>query len=169
MGWRPLRANHRYRVLLAAVLFFAAGPGVMAQERAIEGVWAITATLRDCASNTPLGPPSTGLATYHQGGTVTASINLSAFAQNQRTPLHGLWRHAGGAAYTVRVIAAIFFETPPNPPASPGFRAGWSMDAVTLTLTGPDQLTGVHSIQFFDTGRQPYRTLCATSVGERFK
>jgi hypothetical protein len=169
MKWTSLRGSDGYRVLLAAVLLCAAAPSVVAQDRAIEGVWALTVTSSDCASATPLGPPSTVVATFHQGGTVTTSINLSAFAPNQRTPLHGLWGHAGGATYTQRVLAAIFFETPPNPPVSPGFRAGWAVDSATVTLRGPDQITGVHSIQFFDAGRQPYRTICATSVGERFK
>ena len=66
-------------------------------------------------------------------------------------------------------IAAVIFDTPPAPPASPGFLAGWQIGSQTATLIDADHVATTGQIQFYDVNRQLYRTACASGVGERFK
>jgi hypothetical protein len=162
---------HVVCMMLASLL----GSGVnsaLAQDsgaRAIEGVWAVSITLRDCSTNAPLGPPFRALLTFHQGGTLSESAATAAFAPGQRTSGHGTWANTGGSTYTSRFVAAIIFETAPSPPASPGFLTGWQIISQTATLTDADHLTSVGQVQFYDVDGNVYRVACPTSVGERFK
>ncbi len=156
------------RAALAATLFLSAAVPAFAQARAIEGVWGMTITLRDCTTGGPMGPPFMTLLTFHQGGTVSESNGSPGYAPGQRTEGHGLWKHANGASFGLRMVASIVFTTPPAPP-SPGFLAGWQVLTSTLTLTGDSSLTGVARADFYDQTRQPYRSVCPTVVGERFQ
>lgn len=156
------------RLLLGTVLVLLASGPALAQARAIEGVWGMTITLRDCATGSPMGPPFTTLLTFHQGGTVSESNGSPGYAPNQRTQGHGLWNHASGSTFGLRMVAAILFTTPPNPPA-PGFLAGWQVLTSTLTVTSDSALTGVARADFYDVNRQPYRSACPTVTGERFR
>lgn len=144
---------------------FAQGDG--SPSRALEGVWAMSITLRDCATTAPLGPPVRSLLTFHAGGTMSESAGLQ-FAPGQRTAGHGVWSFSGGTTFTARFVAMTLFDTPPAPPA-PGFLAGWQVVASTFVLAGSDQLTLTATAQFFDVNRQLYRSACPTGSAERFK
>lgn len=81
-------------------------------------------TLRDCVTNAPRAS-FTSLVTFHRGGTLSESTASLAFAIGQLPPRHGTWTHQGDQTYLQRMIALIVFDSPANPPVSPGFFAGW--------------------------------------------
>jgi hypothetical protein len=136
--------------------------------RALEGVWAMSITLRDCTTNAPLGPPFRTLLSFHAGGTLSESPGATQFAPGQRSNGHGVWSHAGGDTFTARFVAMVLFDTPPAPPA-PGFLAGWQIVTTTATMTNQDNLSVTATVQFFDLNRQVYRTACPTGTAERFR
>jgi hypothetical protein len=143
---------------------FANGRGA----RAVEGVWAMTITLRDCATGAPLGPPVRTLLTFHAGGTLSESPGTTQFAPGQRSPGHGTWSRAGRHAVALRFAAMILFDTPPAPPA-PGFQAGWLMVASKFVLTDADHADVTATVQFLDLNRNEYRAACPTGTAERFQ
>lgn len=154
------------------ILFQSGGSSALAQNvqgRAIEGVWAMSITLRDCTTNAPLGPPFRSLLTFHRRGTVSESPANPGLAPGQWTPGHGVWTSTSESTYTSRFVAAILFDTAPNPPSSPGFLAGWQIISQTATITDPDHFTSVGQVQFYDVNRQLYRVACPSSAAERFK
>lgn len=170
MGGLTMRVGRRG--LAAAVIVVALSdsePTLRAQGPTIEGVWALTVTLRDCATAASLGAAFRTILTFHQDGTITESSANPASAPGQRTLGHGMWRQSGPATYSNKYLAAILFDTPPNPPTSPGFRAGWQTGTQTAVLSDADHLTTTGQIYFYDLSRQLYRTVCASSNGERFK
>jgi hypothetical protein len=136
--------------------------------RALEGVWAMSITLRDCATTAPLGPPFRSLLTFHAGGTMSESPGLTQFAPGQRSPGHGVWSFAGGNSFTSRFVAMILFDIAPAPP-SPGFLAGWQVVASNFTLLDANRLSLAATVQFFDINRNLYRTACPTGTAERFQ
>jgi hypothetical protein len=136
--------------------------------RAIEGVWAMTITLRDCATTTPLGPPFRSLLTFHAGGTMSESPATTQFSAGQRSPGHGLWSFSNGSTFDARFVAMILFDTPPAPPA-PGFQAGWQIVTSTFNLADANRLTLSATVQFFDLNRNVYRLACPTGTAERFQ
>ncbi len=136
--------------------------------RTIEGVWSMVVTVRDCTTGVPLGPPFRSLVTFHRGGTISESVGTLAFAPGQRTPAHGLWSRDGGSTYSLRMVAAILFDTNPPPPAA-GFTTGWQVISGTHTLSDADHQTASAVVEFYDMDGQIYRTACPTSVGQRFR
>jgi hypothetical protein len=136
--------------------------------RAIEGVWAMAITLRDCATTAPLGPPFRSLLTFHAGGTMSESPGTTQFSSGQRSPGHGVWSFSSGNTFTARFIAMILFDTPPAPPA-PGFQTGWQIVTSTFDLTDANRLTLSATVQFFDINRNVYRSACPTGTAERFQ
>jgi hypothetical protein len=136
--------------------------------RAIEGVWGMTITLRDCATGAPLGPPFRSLLTFHAGGTMSESPGTPQFSAGQRSPGHGVWSHSSGSTFSARFVAMLLFDTPPTPPA-PGFLAGWQVVGSTFTLVDANRLNLTATVQFFDLNRNPYRTACPTGSAERFQ
>ena len=153
---------------LAGIATSAHAQGDPAGARALEGVWAMSITLRDCATTAPLGPPFRTLLTFHAGGTMSESPGATQFAPGQRSNGHGLWSHAGGATFTSRFVAMVLYDTPPAPPA-PGFQAGWQVVQSTFTLADTDRLTVAATVEFFDLNRQRYRAACPTGAAERFR
>jgi hypothetical protein len=143
----------------------------LAQEqgaRAIEGVWSMSITLRDCATQAPLGPPLRSLLTFHTGGTLTENAGTPQFAPGQRSSGHGLWSHTGGQTFAARFVAMILFDTPPAPP-SPGFQAGWLVVGSNFQMTDVNRLAITATVQFFDMNRNVYRSACPTGSAERFQ
>lgn len=136
--------------------------------RALEGVWAMTITLRDCGSGAPLGPPFRSMLTFHAGGTVSETPAGTTFAIGQRANGHGVWRHLGGRTFSTRILAMILFDTSPPPPA-PGVLAGWQLIAATFTLADSGRLDLTARTEFFDLNRQVYRAACPTGTAERFR
>lgn len=156
--------------VLASVLFGAAAPAFAQGARALEGVWALTLTLRNCATGAPIGaPPERSVLTFHQGGTMSASAGGTAFAPGQRTDGHGVWTHVGPSTFSNRQVAIVRFTTPPNLPASPGFQTGWLLISSTYTLSDANNLTVAATSAFYDVNRAPYRSGCVTGIGERFQ
>ncbi len=143
---------------------FAQGQGA----RAIEGVWGMTITLRDCTTQAPLGPPLRTLLTFHAGGTLSESPGTSQFAPGQRSNGHGLWSYASATTFTARFVAMVVFDTPPAPPA-PGFMAGWQVVTSNLQLADVNRLDVTATVQFFDINRNLYRSACPTGTAERFQ
>jgi hypothetical protein len=159
--------------LVLVSLFGLSGTATLASAqdrgaRAIEGVWAMSITLRDCATQAPLGPPLRTLLTFHAGGTLGESPGTSQFAPGQRSNGHGLWSYAGANTFTGRFIAMVIFDTPPAPPA-PGFLTGWQLVVSNFQLTDPNRLNVSATVQFFDINRNVYRTACPTGTAERFQ
>ena len=153
-----------------AITLTAFAPAAFAQD-ALAGVWGVTATPRNCATNAPLGQPLRSVVTFNQDGTWRESLTLLLFSPGQRSEGHGTWRKTGNVTYNTQLLVVIAFETPPNtPPGSPGFLAGWTVTSTTTTLTGPDRFESTNSTAFYDLNRTMYRpSACATTVGERFK
>ena len=143
---------------------FAQGQGA----QAIEGVWAMSITLRDCTTQAPLGPPLRTLLTFHAGGTLSESPGTSQFAPGQRSNGHGLWSYAGSGSFTARFVAMVVFDTPPAPPA-PGFVAGWQVVVSDFQLADANRLNVSATVQFFDINRNLYRSACPTGTAERFQ
>jgi hypothetical protein len=169
---------------IAGILLTATGRALLADsndsasQAGPVGTWAVQVTVRDCASNAPIGPSFNSLVTLHRGGTISESTASLAFAPGQRTPGHGIWTRQGGHIYSQRMIALIVFDTPPNlpgapgfdpaKPVSPGFFAGWQTITHTARIRG-DQLTSAGTNEFFRADGTSYRTGCSTAVGQRFE
>lgn len=158
-------------VLLCVCALTGIVPTVHAQDRgarAIEGVWAMSLTLRDCTTGAPLGPPFRSLLTFHNGGTLSESAGTTQFAAGQRSPGHGVWTFGGANSFTARFVSMILFDTPPAPPA-PGFQTGWLLVASKFRMVDERQLEISASAQFYDINRQLYRSACPTGTAERFE
>jgi hypothetical protein len=136
--------------------------------RAIEGVWAMSITLRDCATQAPLGPPLRTLLTFHAGGTLSESPGTSQFAPGQRSNGHGLWSFARANSFMARFVAMVVFDTPPAPPA-PGFVAGWQVVEANFELADVNRSNVSATVQFLDLNRNVYRSACPTGTAERFE
>lgn len=159
-------------IALAALISSAAESTAFAQgtgQKGIVGVWLVQVTLRDCTSNAPLGPSVDSIVTFHLGGTITESAAPAAFAPGQRTHAQGTWERSTGASYIQKMVALIAFDTPPNPPSSPGFFAGWQTVTHRIVQTDEDTLTSSGTNAFFRTDGQLYRTGCSTAVAKRFE
>jgi hypothetical protein len=138
----------------------------------------VQVTLRNCATNAPLGRFNS-LVTFHRGGTLSESTSSPAFAVGQRGPGHGDWEPAGYHTYTQRMVGLINFDTAPNlptpgfnpsVPVTPGFFAGWSTISHTIELSDPDHLTSSGTNEFYRAGETiPYRSGCSSAVATRFE
>lgn len=152
----------RFVVIAAVVTFGLAAPPVAHAQASIEGVWAITATPRDCTTGAVLGPPVRALATFHRGGTVTNSVALLLAQPGQRSIGHGVWTQTGGATFVERSATIIIFD-------SAIFQAGWAVDTQTNTMTDANNFSSQGDVQFYNLNREFVRRLCSTRVGERFR
>jgi hypothetical protein len=151
----------RFIVIAAASLASLATPPVAHAQAPIEGVWAVTATPRDCTTGAVLGPPVRALMTFHQGGTVTETVALLLAQPGQRSIGHGVWTQSG-AAFIERIATIIQFD-------SAIFQAGWSVSTQTNTMTDANNFTSLGDVQFYNINREFVRRLCSTRVGERFR
>ena len=167
-------------VLGGALLTMSNRPA-MAEGRSgsLVGTWAVQVTLRNCATNAPLGPSFNSLVTFHRGGTLSESAGSLAFAIGQRSSGHGTWTREEGDTFSQRMVALILFDSAPNlpgtpgfnpaAPVSPGFFAGWQTVSHTVRLTGDDRLMSSGTNAFYRTNGELYRSGCSTAVGERFQ
>jgi hypothetical protein len=153
-----------FGIAVAATPAIAQGQGA----RAIEGVWSMSITLRDCTTQAPLGPPLRTLLTFHAGGTLSESPGTSQFAPGQRSNGHGLWSHVSANSFTARFVAMVVFDTAPAPPA-PGFVAGWQIVVANFEQADINRLNVAATVQFFDINRNVYRSACPTGTAERFQ
>ena len=134
----------------------------------IEGTWLVRVTLRNCATDAALSS-ITSIVTFAPGGTLTETPGGTAFAPGQRSDGQGTWSHTGGHTYTQRFVALIRFDTPPNPPTSPGFVAGLQTVTHTVELVDSHNLFSRGTNEFFDANGTLYRSGCSTAIGRRFE
>ena len=178
MGWSTSKLFTVARIVAVAAvvggLIAATAARPMAQSgpathaKNVEGVWLVQVTQRNCETNAALGSFNS-LVTFTHDGIVIESPGSIAFAPDQRSAGHGTWTRDGQDTVIQRMVALILFDTPPNPPVSPGFRKGWQTITHTVDLTGPDSLTSAGTARFFDSNGELYRSGCSTAVGERFR
>jgi hypothetical protein len=167
---------------LTGVLLTAAGGATATASGShdgLEGAWAVRVTLRDCATNAPLGAPFNSLVSFHEGGTLSEAAGSVAFAPGQRSPGHGSWTREGRRTFRQRMIALIVFDTPanlpgtpgfnPSLPVSPGFSAGWMTVNHALKLTDGDHATSAGTNDFYKSDGTLYRSGCSTAVAQRFE
>ena len=143
------------------------------------GTWLVQVTLRDCATNNPLGASFNSLVTFHEGGTMSETPGGTAFPPGQRSPGHGIWSQRTRRTIAQRFVALINFDTPanlpgmpgfnPSLPITPGFFAGWQTVTHTLRLIDADHATSAGTNEFFKANGDSYRTGCSTAVAERFE
>lgn len=134
----------------------------------IEGTWLVEVTLRNCSTGAPLGSVNS-IVTFAPGGTVIETPGGVNFAPGQRSDGQGFWKHSAGHTFTQRFVALIRFDTPPNPPVSPGFQAGWQTVTHTVQLLDADTLSSSGTNEFFDVSGNVYRSGCSTAAGRRFE
>jgi hypothetical protein len=144
----------------------------------VAGTWQVQVTLRDCASNAPLGTFGS-LVTFHRGGSLSESAASLAFAPGQRTSGHGTWARRHDHTVRQKMIALILFDTAPNLPGmpgfdpslpiSPGFFAGWQTVNHKVELVDANHLTSAGTNAFYKSDGSVYRTGCSTATGQRFK
>jgi hypothetical protein len=134
----------------------------------IEGTWFVRVTLRNCTTGAALSSVNS-IVTFAPGGTLAETPGGSAFAPGQRSDGQGYWSHTGGQTYTQRFVALIRFDTPPNPPTSPGFLTGWQTVTHTVELVDSQNISSRGTNEFFDSSGNLYRSGCSTAVGRRFE
>jgi hypothetical protein len=158
---------------LAVALAVSSGGALRASQgdswKDIQGVWLVQVTLRNCSTGAPLGPAFPSVVTFHEGGTVSETTISAAFAAGQRAPGQGIWDSLGHHTYSQKMIAQIAFDTPPNPPVTPGFFAGASVVSQTVELIDRDHLSSSGTNAFHRTDGSVYRTGCSTATGTRFE
>lgn len=179
---RPVHSGAVAMLCLAAALVtpssaIAGQSNDSASANGLAGAWLVQVTLRNCASGTPLGPPTNSLVSFHRGGTLSESPG-TVFAPGQRSPGHGKWAKGDGQTYQQDMVVLFLFDTPPNlpgtptfdptKPVSPGFFAGWQTISHVVTLADADHFTSEGTSAFYKTDRTVYRTGCSTATGERF-
>lgn len=163
-----VRGWMRLALTTAALLVTVRGAGAQAAYD-IEGTWLVQVTLRNCQTQAPIGAPFNSVVTFLPGGALVESTEGPGFAVGQRLPAHGRWTRTGPATFDQRMLALIAFDTPPNPPASPGFSRGGSVVLHQATLTTADAFTSSGTNGFYDSAAQLYRAGCSTAVGRRFQ
>jgi hypothetical protein len=153
-----------------ALVMVTALPLVAAAQTAldIEGLWLVRVQLRNCQTQAPLGAPFNSLVSFIAGGSVIEATEAPAFAIGQRTQAHGRWGRLGPRTFSQQMMALIAFDTPPNPPLSPGFVRGGSIVSQTVELTSSTAFTSSGTNAFYDASAQLYRAGCATATGQRF-
>ena len=175
MLWQTLTTRRRATVALMVTLLTGVGGSGLAQSSysdssglRIEGTWLVQVTLRNCATGAALGSVNS-IVTFAPGGALIETPGGVSFAPGQRSDGQGFWQHAAGHTYTQRFVALIRFDTPPNPPTSPGFLAGWQTVTHTVELVDADNLSSSGTNEFFDMNGTSYRSGCSTAIGRRFE
>jgi hypothetical protein len=180
--WKRLAGGRMAAALTLTGALLAASSGVLNAEsdssgdHGLVGTWTIQVTLRDCATNAPLGPPFNSLVTFHKGGTLSES---TVSLPGERTSGHGTWYRVGGHTYEQKMIALMLFDTPGNLPGTPTYNpalpiappffAGWVTVSHILTLNEPDLATSVGTNAFYKLDGTRYRTGCSTAAAQRFE
>lgn len=187
MNWntsRALRVGRAGAMLgLIVALIATAGDTAIARSNGssedVVGTWSVQVTVRDCATDAPIGAPFNSLVTIHRGGTISESAGGLAFAPGQRSQGHGTWKQIGRRTFRQRMVALILFDSAANIPGtpgynpalpiSPGFFAGWQTITHTLELDDSNHGSSAGTNAFYKSDGQVYRTGCSTAVAERFR
>lgn len=170
MNTKSLTLTWRHILALALVVTTTGAVAARADDHraGIVGVWAVQVTLRNCATQDPLGPAFNSLVTFHGDGSVSEGAASLAFAPGQRTAGHGTWSRSGMRSFKQEMINLLVFDTAANPPLSPGFFAGWQTVTHDLTLIDASHMTSSGTNAFFRLDGTQYRTGCSTATGQRF-
>lgn len=150
--------------ILAVVILtqvWAAADAQVPNEQGLVGSWDVTVTPRDCDTGAPepFPPPLSAVQTYHQGGTMLASV-LGAPGLTTLEG-HGIWEHTKSREYSVAFRILKF-----NPDGSP---AGKDVirDVITLDAAG-DSYTSTGTVDILaPDGSMVFRG-CATGAATRF-
>jgi len=188
MTWNSSKQAGRRAVMVLCLTaaLFTVGSGVAGAQSdasaagpSLVGAWIVQVTLRDCATNAPLGPPFNSLVTYHGDGTISESAGTLAFAPGQRSAGHGSWTRRPGHTFGQEMVALVLFDTEPNlpgtptfdpaKPVSPGFLAGWQTVSHTVRFTADDQIASTGTNGFYKKTGELYRSGCSTATGQRFQ
>ena len=132
--------------------------------KSLEGVWMVRLAPKVCATGAPVPvAPLLTLFTFHQGGTLSASLQNYALSATNRTLSHGSWKAdlAARGEYAIRFTHLRYdFAT--------GVFLG-SQEAVSRLVLGEagDSFTADSLSTGLDAnGNEAYRN-CATLTGER--
>jgi hypothetical protein len=155
---------------LAAAAFALAAmpPAAVAQSLDIEGLWLVQVQLRNSQTQAPLGAPFNSVVSFIADGNIVEATEAPAFAPGQRPPAHGRWTRLGPRTFSQQLLALIAFDTPPNPPVSPGFVRGGSVVSQTIEMSSSTSFTSSGTNGFYDASAQLYRSGCSTATGQRF-
>jgi hypothetical protein len=170
--WKSLAAVAAGVVL---ALLFGRGPAARADnwdsaEKGLDGTWTVTVTLQNCQTGATIGAPFSSYLSFARGGTMTESTSNPGFAVGQRGTGLGIWSHREHRSYSVKSTAFLFFTTPPNPPANPGFEAGTQTISQVISLDeDSDSWTSNAAITFADTTGTIYRQGCAVATAQRYE
>jgi len=181
IGLRKARAVSAFSFACAVLVASGSVVGAQSEQSAtgLAGAWLVQVTLRNCATNAPLGAFNS-IVTFHRGGTLSESTSSAAFAIGQRSPGHGHWASEGSRTFSQRMVSLIAFDTPPNFPGTPGFNpalpvgpgffAGWATVTQDVQLVDADHATSSGTNDFYRNGETtPYRSGCSTAVATRFE
>lgn len=134
------------------------------------GTWRVTVQQYNCQTHALVAGPFAALLTYADGGTMTGSTTNPAFAIGQRGPDQGIWSQEGRRTYISKDSSFIFFTTPPNPPANPGFLAGEQTLTQNIEFhNDPDQFESDAAVEFTDATGKVYRQGCASATAIRYE
>jgi hypothetical protein len=170
-SWKSLAAA------AAGALVLSLGLGAAArterwdtEEKGLEGTWAVTVQLENCQTGAAIGGPFSSYLSFGRGGTLSETTSNPGFAIGQRGDGFGIWSRQGHHTYGAKSTAFIFFTTPPNPPASPGFEAGTQTITQTIVLKeDSDTWTSNAAIAFADANGTIYRQGCAIASANRYQ
>jgi len=175
MHWHTSKTRGMITLGLMVTLLGGVGSLALAQSSnsasdalRIEGTWLVQVTLRNCATGAALSSVNS-IVTFAPGGTLIETPGGTGFAPGQRSDGQGSWSHTAGNTYAQRFVALIRFDTPPNPPTSPGFLAGWQTVTHTVELVDSQNLSSRGTNEFLDSNGNVYRSGCSTAVGRRFE
>lgn len=163
------RRGARWAAALAGLILMAGAAEARQPPQLLAGTWIVQVTLRNCQTQAPIGTPFNSIVTFMADGSVVEATEAPAFAPGQRTAAHGRWARLGPASFSQRMVALIGFETPPNPPSSPGFQRGGQVVTQVVTMTGANSFTSTGGNAFYDANVQLYRSGCSTATGQRFQ
>jgi hypothetical protein len=155
------------RGLVFAVSFSVstmAPASVQGAERTIVGTWTTAVTLLNCQSGEPVGVPLfPGLATFHDGGTMSEFGVGPGSSPALRSPGHGVWqREPGWQAYSSTFILYRY-------DSSGGFIGSQKVTSDLELAASGDAYVTKSVVQILGVNNNVIATTCATSSGTRLE
>jgi hypothetical protein len=140
------------------------------EDKGLEGTWVVTVNLQNCQTEANMGGPFSSYLTFARGGTMSETTANPGFAVGQRGDGFGVWSREKHDTYSAKSTAFIFYTTPPNLPANPGFNQGTQTVSQTIDYDeDTDTWTANAAITFADATNTVYRQGCAVASGQRYK
>jgi hypothetical protein len=156
-----------FRGLFFAVSFSVstmASASVQGAERTIVGTWTTAVTLLNCQSGEPVGvPPFPGLATFHDGGTMSEFGVGPGSGPALRSPGHGVWqREPGRQDYSSTFILYRY-------DSSGGFIGSQKVTSDLELAASGDAYVTKSVVEILGVNNNVIATTCATSSGTRLE